>query len=320
MVSKTQLSETRKNLMQVCFIPFTLPDFLGGAQKSGLSANVKTVVEVLRHNLTEAMDVASFPFTMGSELSNRELFQRLHMAARIRCMPDVGEEDDAVDENKAIVMARSEFRRMTEVDLTDPIVYNHPYSIMQNLIQMYENPAFKLQSDRLVRHSSVLSWNALEVFARDFLEAILNENATFATKFLGDADAISRFDLKKLTLTDLEPYGFNLSNRLGTFILDGRDLSDIESIKIAYKPVIYDKPDLVACLKSSEVYHLCKKRHLLVHRRGIVDRKFLQQTRCSLSIGDVLIVCPADLEKDIKLVWSVCEEICRSLATSSSEP
>lgn len=49
-------------------------------------------------------------------------------------------------------------------------------------------------------------------------------------------------------------------------------------------------------LKDLELWELYNRRHLIVHRRGIVDAKFVKQTGSKLPIGSEVIVTPAELE------------------------
>ena len=49
-------------------------------------------------------------------------------------------------------------------------------------------------------------------------------------------------------------------------------------------------------LKDLELWELYNRRHLIVHRRGIVDEKFAKETGFKLAVGTEVVVTPLDLE------------------------
>ncbi len=305
--SSEQYTKAKKLLFSNTLVPFPLDDFKKGLDSKELSQDIHRVFSAFEYNLNESIDIAAWPLAIGGEIADRELFKRLHIASRIRARPLLGDGEDIVDEDFALKEAREKFKNLT-ANLDDHPKdgsYDHLLVIISKTNEFFSTQKFRDKSQSLLRQATVLAWNALEVLVRDVLEVIMNERKDLAIEFVKDPDASSKFDLKKVSLLSLETFDFDISRKLGSFVLEGRDLSDIASIQVSLKAFFKDHPNLHVLLKSRVLYYLCKKRHLFVHRRGIVDPKFLKETECKTGVGDQLFVMPEELEDEIRFVWSV---------------
>ncbi len=296
-------------------VPFPLESSFEKGAAAASSANLDRVVAAFEYNLTEAIDLAALPFTVGCEITNRALFQRLHIAARIRARPPFGTAEDIVDEEAAARNANIEFKEITSKHSRpeNSQGYDHLFSIIETVNGLLSSADFRERSQSLLRQSAILTWNALEVFVRDLLEVAMNESSSLALRFIKDPEASNRFEIKRVSLAGLEDFQFDLSQRLGTYILEGRDLSDISALRVCLFALCPGQTELQTALKSHELYLLCKKRHLFVHRRGIVDKKYIAESGCPEKAGDKLLVVPSDLERDISLVWGVGKKVFQSV-------
>jgi hypothetical protein len=72
---------------------------------------------------------------------------------------------------------------------------------------------------------------------------------------------------------------------MGDLLIKQRDASDLLTLKAAIG-AIWGKNELYKRLDSAEIRLLNLQRHLIVHRRGIVDKKYLYQSGDSLSEGN----------------------------------
>jgi hypothetical protein len=59
---------------------------------------------------------------------------------------------------------------------------------------------------------------------------------------------------------------------------------------------------LRALLGSDDLWVLSQRRHLIVHNRGVVDRKYIEQTGATDEEGKPLRLRPRDIERAIGLV------------------
>jgi hypothetical protein len=48
-------------------------------------------------------------------------------------------------------------------------------------------------------------------------------------------------------------------------------------------------------LGHKDLWILNQRRHLIVHRRGVIDREYLEKTGETLEIGDLLTVTPQEI-------------------------
>ncbi len=101
-------------------------------------------------------------------------------------------------------------------------------------------------------------------------------------------------------------------------MLEGKDFSDHSAVRLVLGALCADERELKEKLSSQRLYHLSKLRHLLVHRRGIVDRKFVSETKIASEIGSMVKVDPRELEKDVLEVWDVGQKIVESVARKIS--
>ena len=110
-----------------------------------------------------------------------------------------------------------------------------------------------------------------------------------------DAAAKRRFGPTRLDIDTLAAYQFNVSTRLGTILIDQDDLADLPGIKTVFSALFGERASLIAALDDQRLWVLTQQRHLIVHRRAIVDQRYREQTGSDVPIGEVLPLKPADL-------------------------
>ncbi len=175
------------------------------------------------------------------------------------------------------------------------------------------------QAARELRYQTVVAiWSSLEVLIKDQLIQIINWKPELAKKLTTDEIAKKRFELPKLTYEELEDRNFNFQNCMGDMLIKQRDASDLLTLKAAIG-AIWGKNELYKRLDTPEIRLLNLQRHLIVHRRGVVDKKYLSQSSESLSEGEHIEALPSTLVKyyrataDVgKIACSSFLEICQS--------
>lgn len=58
--------------------------------------------------------------------------------------------------------------------------------------------------------------------------------------------------------------------------------------------------DLQKHLRNPKLWLLQQRRHLIVHRRGVVDKQYLEKTGEKLNVGEQLLPTPAEIEEYFK--------------------
>jgi hypothetical protein len=88
---------------------------------------------------------------------------------------------------------------------------------------------------------------------------------------------------------------------MGTFLLQAADFSELAVIKDTYSVLFPSDNSLRTALNEGTLWTLYQRRHLIVHRRGVVDRQYLENTGETLEIGSQLVVSPEDIKNYIAI-------------------
>jgi len=148
----------------------------------------------------------------------------------------------------------------------------------------------------------VMTWGAFEVFARDFTQTLLNREPSLAQQLIAVPESKKIFNVKNLDLTELIDYGFDLSKSLGTFLLERADFSKIETVRFVLLTLFPLDEALRVAVLDPALWLLNQRRHLIVHKRGVVDAKYLKNTGDSLGIGESLAIKPVGVVDAVKTV------------------
>lgn len=168
------------------------------------------------------------------------------------------------------------------------------------------------QAARELRYQTAVAiWSTIEVLLKDELIQIINWKPALAKKLTTDEIAKKRFELPKLTYEELEERGFNFQNCMGDLLIKQRDASDLLTLKAAVG-AIWGKNDLYKKLDSTEIRLLNLQRHLIVHKRGIVDKKYLAQSGDFLTEGAHITVAPSTIVKYYRAAAEVGKIACTS--------
>ena len=116
---------------------------------------------------------------------------------------------------------------------------------------------------------------------------------------------------KPISLDTLIEYDFDLSKKLGTILVVRQDFSDLPAIKTISSILFSSCSNLANLLNSSDLWLLYQRRHLFVHRRGIVDKIYLNNTSEAAPLGTALEVPPKDFEKHFSAVLKTGEALLR---------
>lgn len=170
------------------------------------------------------------------------------------------------------------------------------------------------QAARELRYQTAVAlWSALEVLLKDQLIQILNYYPSMVKRITGDDVAKKRFEFPKITYDELEERGFDFRGCMGDILIKQRDVSDLLTLKAAVG-AIFGKGDLYKRLDAPEIRLLNLQRHLIVHRRGIVDKRYLAQSGESLSEGDRIAVLPSSIVNYFRAVAHVGAIACSAFS------
>ena len=254
-----------------------------------------TIAESFAESLQGVIRTLSIPFQYTYSQVHSLHWQRAHIAERIR---GGGAPDDAhqaeIDRAKAKAKFDEHLRGEGGKQLADEVV--------ERLLQLKSERESLAAARELTRQGLVLTWSAVEVFARDTFVYLLNRQPQLSDALLSDPFNKKRFATDRVEWQTLAGYGFDLSEKLGTYLISKADLSNVPAIRAAYTAIFPAAEELRNCLLDQRLWHLSQKRHLIVHRRGIADKAYLDATGSGLKIGETLWVSPSEVEDAIEAV------------------
>jgi hypothetical protein len=280
-----------------------------------LRPQYQTVVKALRHSLASTLSTVAMPFSLASASIEQSHFQRIHIAERIRARSldetavQPGEDLEALRERHAHKKANNRMRDFVESEDGRNALIRDTCGFLLASLKHGLEPA----AQELTQQGLVLVWSAFEVFCRDAFEALLNAEPAKIQTLINHPTTRKRFEAERLPLDTLVRYGFDLSARLGSALVGKQEFSDLRTIKAVFAVLFPGRTELTQALAQRDLWMLYQRRHLIVHRRGVMDQDYLDATGESLAIGTRLVVSPRAFETSLGVVVSAGTAVARSL-------
>lgn len=254
------------------------------------------LAEAFRHNLSAVIATVSVPFHLIAAHVQDLRFQQIHMAESIRALTPGGE-DERVHE-KALPIARERFSQEAK---TPETIRRWSEQILRELEHSLGREDLARAASELLRQGTVAVWGALEVLAQDVFVALINGNPSSGIQLLTHERTKHFFQLKAIPLDTLSSYEFNLSGSFGDILIRYRSVDTIPVMKAVFGVLLPKRGELSTALEQKDLWILNQRRHLIVHRRGIVDTDYVSKTGEALLAGSELVIRPDDLERYLSL-------------------
>ena len=170
-------------------------------------------------------------------------------------------------------------------------------NIIENKINLLEN----IKEESMKEQFSVI-YSQMCVLAVSSLEAILKEY--FVDSFNDKTDINienKKLNEIKVTIRDIIDNELNFDNKLGALIIerDKPNFQDLKSILNNFKNYFNKEIELESNLQKKLCFYL-EIRHLLVHKGGVVDKKFINSTKVldanikNYEVGDTVEIKSSD--------------------------
>jgi hypothetical protein len=252
----------------------------------------------------------SIPFQYSYSEVHSLHWQRFLMAERIRAR---GIENEEEREPTAFKIAKKKFAEYVQGEgrevLTD--------DVLARLKALQDEPESLAAARELTRQGVVLIWSAVEVLARDSFVFLLNHHPNLAEQLLAEQTNRKRFSVDRVDWQTLAAYGYDLSANLGTFLISKADLTNVQAIRDAYGALFPEATKLTSGLADRQLWDLCQKRNLIVHRRGIVDQQYLSNTGDTLPLGSDLWISPKEVEDLLETGLHIGTQIISEIAKTN---
>jgi hypothetical protein len=263
-----------------------LQELLASSDK--LERRLVPIAEAFIHNLRSVYQLLSLPFGLvfqGSEdawlWSN--IFMNLGHDHPGSGFPVMRMTESAFKE----VVARAYDKARDNVD-------GAAVFFRMNLAKVSGKVDFVSASLELLNQGLVLIWSSFELLVGDVLCATLNAVPGIVGRVLSDPSAKRYLNGDKISMELLSEYGFDLSSAMGTALLRDLNLSSIRKMK-AISSALFNSIELRKAFESHTLYLLSERRHLIVHRRGIVDAKYVRNAGDGRTEGEHLQIGKGEL-------------------------
>ena len=197
------------------------------------------------------------------------------------------------ESNEYVTALRSRLEEIGKLELTPEIMRNQAVqclekvldsprlmhvdrNIIQNKIDLLENikeESMKEQFSVIYSQMCVLAVSSLEAVLKDYFVDSFNDKTDLNMKN-------KKLDEVKVTIRDIIDNELNFDNKLGSLILerDKPNFQDLKSILSNFKNYFNKEIKLESDLQKKLCFYL-ETRHLLVHKGGVVDKKFINSTK-----------------------------------------
>ncbi len=201
---------------------------------------LRTIAEAFAENLHGVVRTLSIPFQYTYSQVHSLHWQRTLIAARIRGR---GAPDDVQQAETDRSSAKAKFDEYLRGE-GQKVVADE---VVERLLQLKNERDALAAARELTRQGIVLTWSAIEVLARDAFVYLLNSKPQLSEALLADQFNRKRFAADRIEWLTLANYGFDLSGKLGSYLISKADLSNVPAIRAAYAALFPSAVQLRSC-------------------------------------------------------------------------
>jgi hypothetical protein len=282
------------------FLLLTESEFFGAFPPvDSLGSPLRAPLLAFRSNLDSAISVGTVPFRLVSAGVVNQRLTLLLGAERIRSLHTVqlGENVSPEVEKAAGDTARAKV--LKELDDKDMLLH-HAAAALKVLHQYLREDDFRISAQELLRQVLVMAWGSFEILVNDAIRVLLNERPRLIKTF-ADQKPYRELLSNRVLFEALDAKDFNLSSSMGDLLCEVVKLDALPKIQDAVH-IGLNEPSLDILLKDDRLWKLGQQRHLIVHRRGLVDAYYIEHTSDRAPIGEHLKVRADYVEESLLLV------------------
>lgn len=269
---------------------------------TSFSANIKTLIDTIR-----------IPYELSISKTKLDLYKNIITKERILNTPLVTETnvDEKKHNDRITHLATKKFFETIEKKETKEWAKTQIESF---LIDCYESSKdLQIAISESLNLACINTWACFEVFCRDFCQLAINKKPDLIDVIRKNSILKDKFNTKNISIEILKEYNYNISNNLGEILIPENDFSNLSILKETLCCIVKDK-QLNKLLNSPDLYYLNQKRHLLVHKKGIIDDYFIKNTIHQGNLGSKLSIKPEDLKNDLRLIIDIAIELTKHIS------
>ncbi len=262
--------------------------------------------------LSGIIAAASLPFQLVNDHTLQRKFDRFHAAENILALKRPLPEEKPIDTSPPAILERSKKRMEAFLGSKEGETFVRN-QVIAELSERIESAKTKEALQELLIQTTISTWSILETFFRSFFVLWLNKFPADAIDLINNP-SLKDFNPKQtIDIKTLSDTGFDLSDKMGEIILGARRLDSLAALRAIAKSV-FNSPTLSDAL-AGDLWILNQRRHLFIHKRGIIDSEYLTKTGENLPLGERLTITSKDVERHMK---SACRAIVETGKAASS--
>jgi len=284
-----------------------------------LDEDYKNIANTFNYNVNSMLSALNIPFTLSINATQNQHHYRSRMVGIIESLKykvthhDIETDDPILDQIRGDIIKNEMNKLKTSEEVQEQFVLNI-YRFLEPFTHEEETTG---AASALLYQGAILLWSAFEALSKDLFITFINKNPHKIKDLLESPATKKRLNFNKITPETLMNYDFDITNKMGEIVAENQDFSDLETIKQIYDVMFPASLSDRLILKDNDIWILSQKRHLIVHRGGIVDKKYLDKTGEALNSGDKLLMTPKDLINYFEIIFDCGVSLFKSVPIES---
>jgi len=282
----------------------------------GLKGNTLDILKSFRDNIKSIISTSMLPISMSFERTIKLMYDDIYRSEKILSLkfsPELAITEEELKslpnqeeiQKKVVKTTNERFNEKIKSSEGHIEYWFHSLSFLKQCSESgRETNDFLLSSKELINQATLTTWSTLEVLMRDIFVHSINDYPFLTKALFEDNNLKSKFGIKSVPTEKLIEFDFNLNGKMGTILIDNFDFSNLDLMK-AIIGCVFESKALNTKLKEDDIWKLYNRRNLIIHKGGIVDKKYLKSTGDTYEIGHKLYVKPAELKNYIKNVLEI---------------
>jgi hypothetical protein len=291
---RTELSDEEIKRVTRAFLIWTAGELVEPLDTLAAQPHVNAAcIRDAADGMKSVVSAATLPFQLTVAAVQQRRFDRHLSAERIRSLKDVphGEEPSEEQEKHAFRIASSKMGKFVgSVEGTN--IFRD--EVVTELDRSLKGEVISSAAGELLIQTLVSTWTIFEHFTSRFIVECVNSDPKRARVLLSVPELKTYFGKQIIDVETVDEHGFDLTRSMGTVIFNGRRLDNL-SITRCLMEALFGCSEIRDALGDT-LWKLNQRRHLFVHRRGLVDQEYLRRTGDNVLVGQRLIVSSMDIE------------------------
>ena len=280
----------------------------------GAPTPLDEAAKTFRSNVMAAINVASIPFMMACRAENEFRFNHFFAAARIRALKDVepGAPLSPEQEKAALDIARSKMEDFSKENMEAIGV-----AILDRLDHIFSDEEMSRSGNELLAETLVMLWGALETFLLALSRIHVNKRPEVAVWLLTSEQTKKHFPAKGIAIETLSDFGFRVDGAMGDLLFREGMLDSLPVVRDIFAVMFREYPHTQRCLANEKLWTIWQQRHLVVHKRGVVDSQYISKTGHKQAVGTRLEITGENVDEAVCILVNAATEC---LAAAKAEP